>query len=101
MTVDKFLQNHSDFEIVPVKREVINSTADGIFFDGCKENNINFARRFYPHISKGEGQFMAVLHNKNEYYGSYEPPRKKNEKIDKVVFDFLDSIQNRIASNIN
>ena len=68
MTVDAFLQSHPEFELVKVRDEVIESTADGIFFDGCKTENIHFARRFYPHKSKGEGQFMAVLHNKNEYF---------------------------------
>lgn len=89
MTVDSFLQNHPEFEILPVKDEVVNATADGIFFDGCKENNINFARRFYPHISKGEGQFMAILHNKNQ---KIEPIKliKKEQKIDSLIFDFLD-----------
>ena len=33
---------------------------------------------------------MAVLHNKNDYYGGYEKPKKKADKIDKTVFDFLD-----------
>ena len=33
---------------------------------------------------------MAVLHNKNDYYGGFEKPKKKADKIDKTVFDFLD-----------
>ena len=65
MLIDDFLNEHPDFELVEVKKEVRENTADGIFFDGCRTENIHFARRFYPHISKGEGQFMAVLHNKN------------------------------------
>ena len=88
MTVDRFLQCHSDFEIVPVNEEVRKHTSDGIFFDGCKCENIGFARRFYPHISKGEGQFMAVLHHKGEKYK--EPPKMpKPKKTDKLVTDFF------------
>lgn len=89
-TVDWFLENHPEFEIVKVRKVVEENTEDGIFFDGCKCKNIHFARRFYPHKNRGEGQFMAVLHNKNTCYGSYDRVQKKNEKIDKTVLDFLD-----------
>lgn len=92
MTVDAFLSEHPEFEIVPVKDNIKNNTSDGIRFDGCKCENICFARRFYPHKSRGEGQFMAVLHNKNESCNpTYTKPVKK-EKTDKVVTDFLKSV---------
>lgn len=90
MTVDWFLKSHPDFEIVRVKKEVEENTCDGIFFDGCTCENIKFSRRFYPHKSKGEGQFMAVLHNVNTPVNSFKAPRKNNVKTDKAVFDFLD-----------
>ena len=89
MTVDKFLQNHPEFEILPVKDEVKKVTADGILFDGCKNKNITYARRFYPHISKGEGQFMAVLHNKNPKTETVKHPPKQ-QKVDPIVFEFLE-----------
>lgn len=92
MTVDSFLQSHPEFELVKVKDAVIESTVDGIFFEGCKTENISFARRFYPHKSKGEGQFMAVLHNKNESYGSFLKKDAKKEKIDSCVTDFLSDV---------
>ncbi len=91
MTVASFLERHPEFEIIPVKKAVEENTSDGIFFDGCTCENIHFARRFYPHKSKGEGQFMAVLHNKNERYENKKIPPKKQDKIDKIVFDFLDN----------
>ena len=90
MTVDWFLQNYPDFEIIRVKKEVEENTCDGVAFEGCSCENINYARRFYPHKSKGEGQFMAVLHNKNTPVSSFKATRKNNAKIDKTVFDFLD-----------
>ncbi len=90
MTVDWFLKNHPDFEIVKVKKDVEENTCDGVFFEGCTSENINYARRFYPHKSKGEGQFMAVLHNTNTPVSAFKPTRKNNGKIDKTVFDFLD-----------
>lgn len=89
MTVDNFLKAHKDFEITDVKEAVKQNTTDGIAFDDCECENIGFARRFYPHENRGEGQFMAVLHNKNE-----KTPdccvSKKPQKPDKSVADFLE-----------
>ena len=89
MVIDTFLENHPEFELLPVKENVKLATADGIKFDGCKCENISECRRFYPHLSDGEGQFMAVLHRKSEeiIYHSQKPQLK--EKVEKVVFDFL------------
>ena len=89
MTIDAFLQNHPEFELVPANERVVKSTADGVKFSGCKCENIHFARRFYPHIAKGEGQFMAVLHHKGEKMTNalYNAPKPK---IDKIITDFLD-----------
>ena len=90
MTVDKFLKSHPEFEIVPVNEKVIENTVDGINFDGCECDNIRFARRFYPHISRGEGQFMAVLHNTVEPSGRYSLNNKPKTDIDGVLKAFLD-----------
>lgn len=90
MVVDRFLNNHPEFEIIQVKESVKNSTVDGIMFDGCQCDNIDFARRFYPHKSAGEGQFMAVLHNTLENQNYSVSCKQKNNKIDKLVKDFLD-----------
>ncbi len=89
MTVDAFLERHPEFEIVPVNKRVEDKTSDGIKFDGCRCENIHFARRFYPHMAKGEGQFMAVLHHKGERIsGDFDcTPKSKPQKI---VTDFLD-----------
>ncbi len=88
--IDWFLKNHPDFEIVRVPEAVEKSTCDGIKFEGCECENIRFARRFYPHKNKGEGQFAAVLHNTNSPF-NYPAQRAKNKvKIDKVIYDFLD-----------
>ena len=88
MTVDAFLENHPEFEIVPVNKRVTENTADGIKFDGCRCENIHFARRFYPHKAKGEGQFMAVLHHKGEKIAEIIGGEAK--KVNKIVCDFLD-----------
>ena len=93
MIVDAFLKEHPEFELVPVKNYVRENTADAIKFEGCKTENISYARRFYPHKNKGEGQFAAVLKNT---LSPIAPNKKKKEqkskaeKVDPIVFDFLD-----------
>lgn len=93
MCIDNFIKNHPEFSLVPVNEKVKNNTADGIKFQGCETGNIEFCRRFYPHISKGEGQFVALM--KKSGGNGIVPKRKtvleeipKNEQ--KIVFDFLD-----------
>ncbi|MBR6501861.1 MAG: RNA methyltransferase [Clostridia bacterium] len=90
MMVDAFLKAHPDFEIIPVKPEVQAASSGGIKFDGCECQNIHFARRFYPHTSRGEGQFMAVLKHKGEKMFSRGKRQKQQAKIDKILTDFLD-----------
>ena len=94
MQVDKFLCEHPEFELIPVKDCVKSNTADGINFEGCKTENIAECRRFYPHVSKGEGQFVALM--KKKYDNGIRIKREnaleeipKNEQ--KIVFDFLDA----------
>ena len=94
MCVDSFLKENPEFELVEVNECVRKVTSDGIRFDGCSADNIHFCRRFYPHVSKGEGQFVALMKKK---YGSYLSIKRENalEKLskaeEKIVFDFLDS----------
>ena len=93
--IDGFLEEHGEFELVRVNEAVEKVTADGINFDGCKTENINYCRRFYPHISKGEGQFIALLHKKygNEAEAKRESALKEiPKKEQKIVFDFLDDV---------
>lgn len=93
MVVDAFLKEHPEFELVSVKDIIKENTADGIIFDGCECENIGYARRFYPHRNKGEGQFAAVLKSTLSPDVKTKTPKKqkdKPEKIDPIVFDFLD-----------
>ncbi len=90
MMIDSFLQRHPDFELVPVTERVKQNSSDGILFSGCKCDNINFTRRFYPHKNKGEGQFAAVLHNTKERFDYPVKYKNENIKIPTDVFDFLD-----------
>ena len=60
MTVAKLLEMHPELELIPTENRLIPYTADGIDFDGCHPE-MKMARRFYPHVSDGEGQFVAVI----------------------------------------
>ncbi len=61
MQVDRFLSEHPDFRLTRICDRVLAVTSEGVRFEGCKSENIELCRRFYPHISPGEGQFMALL----------------------------------------
>lgn len=92
MTVDGFLKNHPEFELAPVNEKVRENTVDGISFDGCECENIGFTRRFYPHKSRGEGQFMAVLRNTLEPSTDYIAKKTSKTKTDSILKDFLDDV---------
>lgn len=62
MTVDAFLKKHPEYSIVPVSDAVKSATSDGISFEGCCRD-MSECRRFYPHISPGEGQFICLMKN--------------------------------------
>ena len=63
--VDWLLQTYPDFSLLPVAPEIINITANGVNFEGLS-NDMTPCRRFYPHVSPGEGQFVALLERKAE-----------------------------------
>ena len=90
MTVDNFLKSHPDFEIIPTTDRVQAATENGINFSGCECQNMHYARRFYPHKNRGEGQFMAVLHHKGEKSDSVCNRKKSDSKINPVLTEFLD-----------
>ena len=95
MTVDAFLKLHPEFEIIPVTDRVQKATSDGIRFDGCECKNIHFARRCYPHKTRGEGQFMAALHHKGEKLVNGRAAKNKTEKINPILIEFLnDTLEN-------
>lgn len=92
MTVDAFLERHPEFELVPVSPAVAAHTSDGIAFPGCRCENIRLTRRFYPHKGRGEGQFMAVLHNTNEPAAPKKSPSPIPFCKDPVVAAFLTDV---------
>ena len=89
MVVDNFLHEHPEFELLPVREAVRRHTSEGISFDGCTCSNLQDARRFYPHKSRGEGQFMAVLHDTRPSLPRRTDGKKAAEKIDPIIVNFL------------
>lgn len=89
MLVDQFLREHPDFELVPVCEMVRLYTDDGISFEGCFCQNLYDARRFYPHKSRGEGQFMAVLHDRRSPSPRIDAGKRAAERSDPIVLEFL------------
>ena len=58
--IDAFLSAHPDFSLTAVPEALLAVTADGIHFAGAS-HDLSRCRRFYPHLSPGEGQFVALL----------------------------------------
>ena len=56
-----FLTENPDFKLVRVKDKLIERTAPAIAKYAEGVENIEYARRFYPHVSDGEGQFLALI----------------------------------------
>ena len=56
-----FLGKNPDFTLVKVKDELIKKTRPAIKRYAESVDNIEYARRFYPHVSDGEGQFLALM----------------------------------------
>lgn len=93
MVVNKFLQNHKNFEIVRVPKAIEENSENGIVYDQ-ESTHLQYARRFYPHKVKGEGQFVAVLKNTDSQDNSTQL-KTINPFKNSVVSDFLnDTLEN-------
>ncbi len=60
-TVSRLLSDHRELSLVPLAPSVLSVTAEGIYREG-RPRDITLTRRFYPHLAKGEGQYIALLH---------------------------------------
>ena len=94
MTVDEFLSMHPEFTLCEVNEELKQATADGIAFKGAAYRELYKCRRFYPHKSRGEGQFIALLQKNSggraEFlYKDSTKPLSRSEM--QTVLDFFDS----------
>jgi len=95
--IDAFLTAHPDFSLLPVAPEIIRITASGVCFSGAG-HDLSACRRFYPHISPGEGQFVALLARQEgdgEYAAKSElsaPDRKTAQMAEAFLRDALTEI---------
>lgn len=101
MVIDVFLKENRDFSLVKVKDALVEATSDGIVFSDTAEPTLTLARRFYPHVSRGEGQFIALMKRESGesssqtilYKDSSAPPTKEEIRaIDKFFNDNLTCI---------
>ena len=60
-TVAEFLRTNPDYRMVRVKEALEAKTRPAIKKYAPDTENIEYARRFYPHVSDGEGQFLALM----------------------------------------
>ncbi len=103
--IDWLLRAYPEFKLIPVRPEIAAVTADGICFPGCRQD-LQSARRFYPHLSPGEGQFVALLERSEEGPDGRMPAtdglqplnRKETETVDTFFHETLNtSMEMRIG----
>ena len=90
--VAKFLSRHADFSLCRVSDEVIAHTANGIDVTGGSLPALAHCRRFDPHLSSGEGQFVALLRRKED--APAKPSRARDafaplSKADRTVVEMF------------
>ena len=90
--VSDFLKKHSDFSLCPVDEKLKAATADGL--EGMSE-----ARRFYPHLTKGEGQFIALM--KKDENPANLPTILYKESVKLPSKDELAVVKKFISDNID
>jgi NOL1/NOP2/fmu family ribosome biogenesis protein len=78
MNVDWFLKTFPEFTLCEVDEELKAVTSDGIPFEGCLAD-VKKTRRFYPHVSAGEGQYIALF-RRTSGDGSAEAELPKKDK---------------------
>ena len=96
MQADSFLERHPEFEIINVDKSVADATVDGNLFDGYLHESIALTRRFYPHISKGEGQYIALFRKKTSSRDNSRdrytyPLSKPTDTEMRILSDFIKS----------
>ena len=89
--ISEFLSSHPNFELCEVSESLKASTAPGI--DGMSKT-----RRFYPHIAKGEGQFIALM-KKSEKCGNLSTILYK-ENIKPLTKQELSVLEKFISENL-
>ncbi len=88
-----FLRTHPDFSLLPVSEAVATVTSPGLSLSDAVD--LSLCRRFYPHKSPGEGQFIALLRRTAGgeggllYKDTRRPLPKKNEETVRMALGEL------------
>lgn len=98
--IDAFLSERDDFRLKELPEAIKSVTAEGIVFEGAEHaGELKLCRRFYPHISDGEGQFIAVLERtsgglpKSDFKDAAKPlSRDEKASVDSFFKDNLTSL---------
>lgn len=92
--VRAFLRACPEFVLSPVPEKIEEETAPALSIEGVE--NITYARRFYPHRSEGEGQFIALFKRISGdnlqtilYKDASKPLAKEQQRI---IDDFLQDV---------
>ena len=100
--VTAFLAAHRDFEIAPIAPAVAAITADGIHRAG-RPQDITKTRRYYPHLAKGEGQYIALLHRTAGGRGDvlyreapYRPDKRAEAEVRAALAEIMDLPDGRL-----
>lgn len=90
----KWFTENFNYEVVSLNKELDSYSVPGI--------DISEARRFYPHIAPGEGQFVCLMKNNNDYdkKDSFIPHKKPNNYELKIINEFLKCIDLDIETYI-
>ena len=95
----EFLQRYPAFRICKVNEAVRACTAQGI--PPTQDNDAEFfeCRRFYPHVSKGEGQFLALLQRTDEETASAKVVKDSFVALGKSEQAVADSFLREVLDN--
>lgn len=83
MNIAWLLDKYCDFELVDVEEDLRDNTADGIMLEGCSYD-MKKCRRIYPHLSCGEGQFIALFKRDGSADSSRGEEKKDGKKGKKL-----------------
>ena len=92
--VRSFLRACPEFVLSPVPEKIEEETAPALSIEGVE--NITYARRFYPHRSEGEGQFIALFKRisgdnlQTILYKDASKPLVKEQQ--RIIDDFLQDV---------